>query len=148
MIPIEVIFEPIYNSNDLSFWLGAGLGTFGLIMCLLLLKIKKNIWAMLAFFATLIAFSTAFFGWWAKAKTIPVTITEDTFQTQYGTTKLRDIKSAFIQDNNSETGVIKRKNAKILVVRTTSEQVHVLSELDFPIEDVKTALDKAIFALE
>lgn len=104
--------------------------------------------AMLLFFVFLIGGGAAFFSWLKIRKTGPVAIYEDAVETPYGKAAFRTMKDAYIHADN-EPSLIDPARAvrttRMLVIEEKNGKTHVLSEQDYPINEILPAL-KSTFA--
>ncbi|MBR9920949.1 MAG: NRT1/PTR family MFS transporter [Bacteroidetes bacterium] len=155
-IKIIEIIEPLSSGWGMGFWLctllalaaGAGMWFF--------LSGKPQKWtlnirmllAMLSFFALLIAGGTAFFTGWRQIKKQPVIFYEEQFETAFGNTlyaDVRNIKKERIQETAPFNPMIQKGEAvTFLVIRGKGDQVHMLSEQDYPIDKIAYRLNELV----
>lgn len=144
------------NSGDQTILLIALLTALFALAGMILLLRRKNggldrnrtlLLAMLAFFAFIIALGTAFFSWWSARKTGPVTVFTDAIETPYGRAGFADIQNAYLK-KESQSSLINPKlvtgSVRLLIIEEKDGHAHVLSEQNYPVEQVMTALKDAV----
>lgn len=100
---------------------------------------------MLAFFALLIASGTLMFSWLTKAKLGPVSLYENRIQTPYGTTEFKAIKDIYFEESVEQTWLgTNGKRSKLLMIAEKKGNGHVLSEMNYPIQQIGNELKAAI----
>ncbi len=104
--------------------------------------------AMLFFFVFLIGGGAAFFSWLKIRKTGPVSLYENAVETPYGRTAFNTIKDAYIHADREPSLINPARSVrttKMLVIEEKGGKAHVLSEQDYPIDEILSAL-KSTFA--
>lgn len=135
-------------------WIAAAIALGALAGMLALLRKKAEgrrrnqnmLAAMLLFFAALIGGGAAFFSWLKIRKTGPVTLYQDAIETPYGKASFGAIKDAYIHADR-EPSLIDPARAvrttKMLVIEEKNGKTHVMSEEDYPINEILSALKRS-----
>lgn len=103
--------------------------------------------AMLFFFAFLIASSTAFFSWLSARRTGPVMIYAEAIETPYGRVSFDNIRNASIEEEKERSLInqnIIKKTTRLLVIEEKNGKAHVLSEQNYPIQQILGELKAAV----
>lgn len=147
---MDQIFEPDYAGVDKNIIAGA-LALVVLLVSLLVLYLNKQIdrnyralGLMLLGFCAMIALGVITFSSWTLARLTPVTVTADFFESPYGTIPISDIRRTYIQLDQPGKGLLQvtaEPGVHYLVVEPTEGVNHILSEVNYPISEIKEALD-------
>ncbi len=138
----QLVFEPNAGADTLTLWLGAGaalLAAAGLIWTLRSRQIDRNrrlVVAMLLFFVALLGAGTAIFSAWSKQKLAPVYFYAQELESPYGRVAYSDITDAYITTDKAVQPVFTYQNRDQLLVIESRQQVHVLSEQNYPIRKI------------
>lgn len=146
------------NSNDfLLTTIFTGITIVGLILSWWFLRPKKqrtskqrnlyNLLAMLAFFASIIAGSTAFFSAWNYQRNKPIQIFEDHLTLNKKEIPYSKIANARIEENPQRSMVNKsivKENVHLLLIDIKDAPSIVLSEKEYPIDKIFEALKASI----
>lgn len=154
-LQMEVLhqFDPNTSNQQLNFWLATLIAVMAFGGLIYLLKRKaanynqNMLFAMLLFFTFLIASSTAFFTKWSQLKTGKVKLYPNSIETAYGVVTFGQIKKAYLHDNHQSSFInpnVKRKTIKMLIIEEMNGKVHVLSEVDYDINEIFRLLKKTI----
>lgn len=103
--------------------------------------------SMLLFFTFAISGSTAVLSSMKYKKTSPVSIYENGLETTYGSVEFKEIKNASIIADKSPSYVNPNQSTRItrlLIIEEKSGKTHVLSEEDYPIQDILRTMKNAM----
>jgi len=138
----QLMFEPNAGIDTLTLWLGAGaalLAAAGLFWTLKSQHTDRNrrlVIAMLLFFVALLGAATAIFSAWSRQKLAPVYFYAQEMETPYGRVAYEAITDAYITTEKAVQPVFTYQNRDQLLVIESREQVHVLSEQNYPIRKI------------
>lgn len=139
------VFEPISTGDGDLF----GMIVFGAIVCLALglwgLKTKKQIVWMLGFFGVVILGGNALFTMFSQSYITPIKIYEDKIDTPNGIINFDDLISAKIITDGMGVKKTLADNSlpeKVLILESKNQKTVLLAESQYPIMQIKTALDK------
>jgi len=150
---MEQIFEPDYAGVDKNI-AGGAVALAILLISLLIIYLNKQLdrnyrglgLMLLGFFA-MISLGVIVFSAWTIARLTPVSVTADTFTSPYGTMPLSDIKRIYIQMDQPGKGLLQvtaEPGVHYLIIEPTDGVNHILSEVNYPISEIKEALDKRV----
>lgn len=147
---MDQIFEPDYAGVDKNI-MAAALVMVVLLASLIVLYLNKQIdrnyrglGMMLLGFFSMIALGVIVFSAWTLVRLTPVIVTAETFESPYGTIPISDIKRLYIQLDQPGKGLLQvtaEPGIHYLVVEPTEGVNHILSEINYPISEIKEALD-------
>lgn len=106
---------------------------------------QKPLGKMLAFFVGIIALATTVLGFWHWQRMIPVRILNEQLVSPYGKVALSDIRYAKIDVFREYAPLGLRDRSRMLYIEEANGKIHAFSELDYPIDSIKVALDDSIF---
>lgn len=143
------VFEPISTGDSGLF----GMIVFGAIVCLALglwgLKEKKQIIWMLGFFGVVILGGNAAFTMFSQSYITPITIYENKVDTPIGMINFDDLISAKIVTDGMGVKKTLADNTppeKVLILESKNQKSVLLAESQYPIIQIKMALDKQMNA--
>lgn len=147
---MDQVFEPDYAGVDRNIMAGA-LALVVLVASLLIIYLNKQIdrnyrglgLMLLGFFA-MIALGVITFSAWTLARLTPVTVTTVAFESPYGTIPIEEIRRTYIQLDQPGKGLLQvtaEPGVHYLVVEPIDGVNHILSEVNYPISEIKDALD-------
>ncbi|MEN0003968.1 MAG: hypothetical protein AAF798_07490 [Bacteroidota bacterium] len=144
------IFEPTNQEPLYAFWTAlvvAGACIAGLVYMLraTMERIGRNrqlLIAMLLFFGAMLAGGSAFLSWLTSDKVGTVTLYKQGVSTPYGSVRYESIIRTGISLNKQNT-LFQAADKKLLIIEERSGKAHVLSEANYPIEQLLGALRNA-----
>jgi hypothetical protein len=149
-----VSFEAMDTGNDLLWWSAlviAILGFTGTFLILFFRLIKdynyRLLFAMLLFFVAMIAAGTAFYTHLTASKLGPVRFFTEGLSTPYGSVRYDDIKDAYIE-TDQERALINpnqiNRRTRILIIEERQDKLHLLSEINYPVEEIFRVLKQQV----
>jgi hypothetical protein len=139
------IFEPISTGDSDLF----GIIVLGAILCLALglwgWKAKKQVIWMLGFFGVVILGGNAAFAKFSQSYITPIKIYENKVDTPIGLIDFNDLLSAKIVTDGlgvKKTLADNRPPEKVLILESKNQKSVLLAESQYPIMQIKMALDK------
>lgn len=144
------VFQAVNTQTEQTFWIGlvvcllAALATWFLLRAYNQQARKEySLLALLSFIVALLAGGTALFSKLTSTKIGPVTLTSEAIETPYGEARLADIQNAYIEMNQRKSYVnpnITQDRVRLLLIIEKDGKTHVLSEANYPIEDILNQL--------
>ena len=104
---------------------------------------RRLLLAMLTFFALLIGLGISFFSAWNLRRTSEVRIYPESIETGYGKLMYENLEEAIILRESQPSLInpnLNRQTKRFLVLRAKEGRDHVLSEDNYPIEEILRAL--------
>jgi hypothetical protein len=105
--------------------------------------------AMLLFFAAIIGGGTAFYTQLTSRKLGPVQFFERGLSTPYGDVPYEQVRDAFIE-TDEERALINpnqvNRQTRILIIQDRQDRVHLLSEANYPVDDIFQVLKDQVKA--
>ena len=150
-------FLAVYQPNLSTYWSQIGLGSLLLLICLFGVwfinrptagadnrqRSLRMVLAMLAFFGGLLCMGMVVFGLWSVRKLVPVQVEKTYTITPYGKADYTDIQQMLMKESREVhplTGQPKGKPVFLLMLVETSGKTHVMSEENYPVREIYTAL--------
>ena len=150
---MELYFEPHYAGLDKHIIL-ASIVVISCLIGIVLLKRNHSIkndyrflGMMLLGFIVMISLGILIFSSWAILRLVPVEISDDSFTSAYGTVSVDQIRNTYITMDQPDRGlfqVVPDAGTQFLVVELSDGSVHILSEKNYPLREIKTALDQTL----
>ncbi len=148
-------FLPDHSSDMTTFWITAVIALAALGGLTALLRRpgrgeRRNyrlLFAMLLFFAFLLAAGAAVFSWMTVRKTGPVYIYADAIETPYGRADFADIRDAGIKTEKEASLInpnIVTGQTRLLIIEEKEGKTHILAEENYKISPIMDALREAI----
>lgn len=153
-----IVFQASYSLHTQTATIAAILFAGTALATVLLLRKAKGtrrqtfiILALLSFIVCLIAGGTALFSKLTTYKLGPVTLTDTYLKTPYGQTDLDQIANAYIEKDQKRHLISPDRTTggiRLLIILEQGGRTHVLSEENYPIEQILQAMRERIIPPE
>jgi hypothetical protein len=144
----KMIFEPLETGDSLFGMIALG-AIIGLIVGIWAWKTKKQILMMLGFFGALILGGNAFFIYLSTPKAVE--LYDDRIVYTKGTEKtysLKEVRSSKIESNLKVSNNSDESFERVLLIELTKKRTILLAESQYPIREIKAALDEKMAAFK
>lgn len=148
------IFNAVNTQSEQGFWIGLIVFVLAVLATWLLLrrhnrKPRKELTllALLSFIVAMLAGGTALFSKLTSTRIGPVTLTAETIETPYGTAQLSELQNAYIEMDQRKSLInpnITTDRVRLLLIIEDDGKTHVLSEANYPVEEILAALKKRV----
>lgn len=148
------IFQAVNTESEHVFWISLVVLIVAAVATWLLLRSHNKkprkeytLLALLSFIAALLAGGTAVFSKLTTTRIGPVTLTAETIETPYGTAQLSALQNAYIQMDQRKSFVnpnLTQDRVRLLLIIEQDGKTHVLSEANYPIEQILDELKQRV----